>query len=186
MDEPGWGERVSLSERNGYQVEVTHGRQTLSPITIDIQEVNSTKVPLNGKGELMRIPAGLSRLHRIGHMVMGSLNIEESVQWFRATLGMVGSDNIYAGDKSNLIGSSTDWTGATTMSFTKPFFASSRRLQGSNIFNKKFKTLTTSSRAMRIWPRSTSTSTCGGTLLRKIHHTNLPSTALKLHSDSDK
>jgi hypothetical protein len=78
-------------------------------------------VPLNGKGELMRIPAGLSRLHRIGHMVMGSLNIEESVQWFRATLGMVGSDNIYAGDKSNLIGSSTDWTGATTISFTKPF-----------------------------------------------------------------
>ena len=31
--------------------------------------------------------------------------MQETVQWFRTTLGMVGSDDIYAGEKSNLIGS---------------------------------------------------------------------------------
>jgi hypothetical protein len=60
---------------------------------------------LNRKGELMRIPAGPSRPHRIGHVVMGSPKMQETVQWFRTTLGMVGSDDVYAGEKSNLIGS---------------------------------------------------------------------------------
>jgi catechol 2,3-dioxygenase-like lactoylglutathione lyase family enzyme len=105
MDEPGGGQRVRLTEPNGYQVEVIHGRQTLAPIAVARQEINSTKVPLNRKGELMRIPAGPSRPHRIGHVVMGSPKMQETVQWFRTTLGMVGSDDVYAGDKSNLIGS---------------------------------------------------------------------------------
>jgi len=45
MDEPGGGQRVRLTEPNGYQVEVIHGRQTLEPIAVARQEINSTKVP---------------------------------------------------------------------------------------------------------------------------------------------
>jgi len=105
LDEPGGGQRVRLTEPNGYQVEVIHGRQLLEPIPTKRQEVNSTRSPLNRKGEVMRVPAGPSRPHRIGHVVMGSPKMPETLQWFRSTLGLICSDEIYAGDKSNLIGS---------------------------------------------------------------------------------
>src|SRR5438876_343178 len=56
-------------------------------------------------GELYRLPKGPSRVKRIGHGVMASPRITETVQWFRDTLGFVCSDDVYAGSKDNIIGS---------------------------------------------------------------------------------
>ncbi len=44
-------------------------------------------------------------IKRIGHGVMGTPKVRETVQWFRDTLGFIGSDDVYAGQKDNLIGS---------------------------------------------------------------------------------
>jgi len=42
---------------------------------------------------------------RIGHGVMGTPDIKETVDWFRETLGFICSDDVFAGDPKNLIGS---------------------------------------------------------------------------------
>lgn len=105
MDEPGGGKRVRLTEPNGYQIEVVHGIETLPAIPVQLQELNSGPYPVRRAGEVMRIHRGPSRVKRIGHGVMGSPKVMETVNWFREMLGLVCSDDVYAGDKSNIIGS---------------------------------------------------------------------------------
>src|SRR5258705_13895043 len=53
----------------------------------------------------MRIHLGPSRVKRIGHAVMASPKVVETARWFRDTLGFICSDDVYAGDKNNIIGS---------------------------------------------------------------------------------
>jgi catechol 2,3-dioxygenase-like lactoylglutathione lyase family enzyme len=105
IDEPGGGKRVRLKEPNGYQIEVVWGIQELPEIPVRLQPLNSGPEPLNRAGELMRLPKGPSRVKRIGHGVMASPKVLESVQWFRETLGFICSDDVYAGAKDNIIGS---------------------------------------------------------------------------------
>ncbi len=53
---------------------------------------------------LIRFAAGPSSVKRIGHAVLGSPKNQETVRWFRETLGLVCSDDVYAGDTENIIG----------------------------------------------------------------------------------
>jgi len=105
IDEPGGGKRVRLREPNGYQIEIVHGIETLEPIAVKAQALNMGKDALKRAGELRRIHRGPSRVKRIGHGVMASPRVKETVQWFRDTLGFICSDDVYAGSKDNIIGS---------------------------------------------------------------------------------
>ena len=105
IDEPGGGKRVRLREPNGYQIEVIYGIKPLKAIPVKSQPLNLGKDSLNRAGELMRIHRGASRVKRIGHGVMTSPKVQETVRWFRETLGFIGSDDVYAGSKDNIIGS---------------------------------------------------------------------------------
>jgi catechol 2,3-dioxygenase-like lactoylglutathione lyase family enzyme len=105
IDEPGGGQRVRLREPNGYQIEVVHGIEPLPPIEVPRQPLNLGKDSLRRAGELMRLAPGPSRVKRIGHGVMTSPNVQDTVRWFRETLGFVCSDDVYAGTKDNIIGS---------------------------------------------------------------------------------
>jgi catechol 2,3-dioxygenase-like lactoylglutathione lyase family enzyme len=104
IDEPGGGKRVRLTEPNGYTIEIVHGITPLAPIQVKRQAINSGPEPLNRAGEVIRFPAGPSSVKRIGHAVLGSPKNQETVRWFREMLGLVCSDDVYAGDKSNIIG----------------------------------------------------------------------------------
>jgi len=44
-------------------------------------------------------------MKRIGHAVMASPKVVETARWFRDTLGFICSDDVYAGNKDNIIGS---------------------------------------------------------------------------------
>jgi catechol 2,3-dioxygenase-like lactoylglutathione lyase family enzyme len=105
IDEPGGGKRVRLKEPNGYQIEVVHGIQSLAPIEVPRQRLNMGSESLKRAGELMRLARGPAHVKRIGHGVMGTPKLRETVQWFRDTLGLVCSDDVYAGSKDNIIGS---------------------------------------------------------------------------------
>ena len=106
IDEPGGGKRVRLTEPNGYQIEVVHGIATLPAIAIQPrQKLNTGEAPLSRAGELMRLPKGPSHVKRIGHGVLMTPKFHETVGWFREMLGFVCSDDVYAGEKDNLIGS---------------------------------------------------------------------------------
>jgi catechol 2,3-dioxygenase-like lactoylglutathione lyase family enzyme len=104
LDEPGGGQRVRLREPNGYQIEVVWGIDPLPEIAVPYQHMNTGVEPLRRK-ELMRLRASPTPIKRIGHGVMGTPKVRETVQWFRDTLGFICSDDVYAGEKDNLIGS---------------------------------------------------------------------------------
>src|SRR5206468_8571027 len=105
IDEPGGGKRVRLPEPNGYQIEIVHGIATLPPIETRRQKLNTGEQPLQRAGELMRLPKGPSHVKRIGHGVLMTPRFVETVAWFREHLGFVCSDDVYVGEKANLIGS---------------------------------------------------------------------------------
>src|ERR1700758_1656316 len=101
IDEPGGGKRVRLTEPNGYTIEIVSGIEIVQPIQVVRQPINSGVEPLNRAGEVIRFAAGPSSVKRIGHAVMGSPKNQETVRWFRETLGLIGSDDVYAGEKGN-------------------------------------------------------------------------------------
>jgi catechol 2,3-dioxygenase-like lactoylglutathione lyase family enzyme len=105
VDEPGGGKRVRLMEPNGYRIEVLCGVAELSPIPVVRQVVNTGAESLKRKGELYRLRPGPSQVKRIGHGVICTPRLQETVRWFRETLGLIASDDLYAGSKDNLIGS---------------------------------------------------------------------------------
>ena len=106
IDEPGGGKRVRLIEPKGYQIEVVHGVAAVAPLAVKPrQKLNTGESPLSRAGELMRLPKGPSHVKRIGHGVMMTPKFAETVNWFREMLGFVCSDDVYAGDKANVIGS---------------------------------------------------------------------------------
>src|SRR5213075_629016 len=74
-------------------------------IQVKRQKLNSGEAPLSRAGELMRLPKGPSHVKRIGHGVLMTRKFRETVDWFREMLGFVCSDDVYAGESTNLIGS---------------------------------------------------------------------------------
>jgi catechol 2,3-dioxygenase-like lactoylglutathione lyase family enzyme len=104
IDEPGGGQRVRLREPNGFQIEVVYGIADLPAIPVPRQPMNTGSEPLQRR-ELMRLPKSPAPIKRIGHGVLGTPKVKETVQWFRETLGFICSDDVYAGTRENLIGS---------------------------------------------------------------------------------
>ena len=105
IDEPGGGKRVRLREPNGFQIEVVHGMQRLPPITVPRDVINSGDEPLRRAGKLLRLAGSPTPIKRIGHAVLATPRVAETVRWFRDTLGLLGSDDVYAGSSDNVIGS---------------------------------------------------------------------------------
>jgi len=97
LDEPGGGKRVRITDPDGYQMEVLWGQQ------------RHTELPLRGAtrkaGELLRMAAGPSQVKRLGHAVLMTQGAAEKIKWYREMFGFVCSDDVYAGDKSNIIAS---------------------------------------------------------------------------------
>jgi len=102
--EPGGGKRVVLREPNGYRVEIVHGIERLPPIAVPRQAVNTGGEPLKRAGELFRLKRGPAHVKRIGHAVLTTPRVAETVGWFRETLGLLRSDDVYEGSPDNLIG----------------------------------------------------------------------------------
>jgi catechol 2,3-dioxygenase-like lactoylglutathione lyase family enzyme len=105
VDEPGGGKRVRLSEPNGYQIEVLHGMQQRPTIPVARDPMNSGAEPLRRAGRLMRLANSPTPVKRIGHVVLASPRVMETVRWFREVLGLTCSDDVYAGSRENIIGS---------------------------------------------------------------------------------
>jgi catechol 2,3-dioxygenase-like lactoylglutathione lyase family enzyme len=105
IDEPGGGQRVRLREPNGYQIEVVHGIETPPAIPVPETPMNTGNEPLRRAGTLMRPRKAPVPIKRIGHGVLATPKVRETARWFQETLGFIVSDDVYAGDRDNLIGS---------------------------------------------------------------------------------
>src|SRR6516164_3673349 len=75
------------------------------PSEVPRPAVNSGNDKYRRKGELFRIQQGPSHIKRFGHFVVMSKNFEKTLGWYREMLGFRCSDEFYAGEKSNIVGS---------------------------------------------------------------------------------
>ena len=161
IDEPGGGKRVRLKEPNGYQIEVVYGIKKLKPIVVKRQPLNLGSEGLKRAGKVMRIHLGPSRVKRIGHAVMASPKVVETARWFRDTLGFICSDDVYAGNKDNIIGSFNRLDRGATYVDHHVFFCVRNERAGLNHSRSRWPTSTTYSPVMSTCRSSASTSTCG-------------------------
>lgn len=103
LDEPGGGKRVRLTEPNGYQIEIVCGQENQEEIEVPRFGVNTAAARDSRLGELTRIERGPSHVKRLGHAVIMTPDVAGGTKWFRETLGLVASDEVYAGEKDNVI-----------------------------------------------------------------------------------
>jgi catechol 2,3-dioxygenase-like lactoylglutathione lyase family enzyme len=105
VDEPGGGKRVRLSDPHGYQIELICGMEKVAPLPTRRVVLNWGDEKERRAGELMRLKRGPSEVKRIAHAVIMTQGVPEKIKWYRETLGLVCSDDVYVGDKSNVIAS---------------------------------------------------------------------------------
>lgn len=103
LDTPGGGKRVRLTEPNGYQIEVIYGQEQQEEIPVPRFGVNTAAARDSRLGKLTRIERGPSHVKRLGHAVIMTPDVAGGTKWFRETLGLVPSDEVYAGEKDNII-----------------------------------------------------------------------------------
>ncbi|HXM85243.1 MAG TPA: VOC family protein, partial [Stellaceae bacterium] len=105
LDEPGGGKRVRLTDPQGYQIEIVHGLENVAKLPVHENVINWGEEKRRRAGVFCRVPKTAAQVKRIGHGVIMSTDIAATLKWYRETLGMLQSDDVYAGDKSNVIGS---------------------------------------------------------------------------------
>lgn len=105
IDGPGGGQYVRLREPNGYEIDVVFGIEKADPIEVKRQFINTGAQPLLRAGELLRLPTGRpTPIKRLAHVVLGSPRVAETAQWFRETLGLIASDEVYVESGQKLLG----------------------------------------------------------------------------------
>jgi catechol 2,3-dioxygenase-like lactoylglutathione lyase family enzyme len=97
VDEPGGGERVTLTDPNGFRVEVVR--------TVAVGQGDSAppSLPLNLGGRIerqrvvKRTTRGPSRIHRLGHLGINVPDVAASFAWYHRHFGLLKSDVVAFG-----------------------------------------------------------------------------------------
>lgn len=97
IEEPGGGKRVRLTEPNGFQIEVVHGIEGRAGEPLVLSRVHK-----NGEPSMRQ---GSGRIVRMGHGVLATPKLHETLAWFRETLGFIVTDELFVGTQDNLLGS---------------------------------------------------------------------------------
>src|SRR5262245_57331468 len=104
LDGPGGGRRVRIVDPIGYTVELVHGRKPAAALPVEPVALNFGWDGLARK-TLQRFDARPSNVKKIAHVVLTTTDVQPVVKWYRETLGLVQSEDIYSGDEQNIIGS---------------------------------------------------------------------------------
>jgi catechol 2,3-dioxygenase-like lactoylglutathione lyase family enzyme len=101
LDEPGGGKRVRLTEHNGMGIEVVYGVEPSEPLPIERHVLNPGYDKQARAGEFLRVGSRPSQVKRIGHAVISTPDVEQSVQWAHRHLGILRSDDVHLDDDPN-------------------------------------------------------------------------------------
>jgi len=105
IDEPGGGYRVRLNDPDGFEIEVVHGVAAVAPLPVQRITLNRGSEKTARAGALTRLKPRASQVKRVGHSVILSKNLKKTLGWYRDNFGFISSDDIYAGNKENIIAS---------------------------------------------------------------------------------
>jgi catechol 2,3-dioxygenase-like lactoylglutathione lyase family enzyme len=103
MDEPGGGERVVLTDPDGYRVEIVHGIETVARLPMrDPVPVNSTH-ERRRFAATVRPPLGPTEMKRVGHVGLVVTSIERSTEWYGELLAMIPTDSVLVGEPKHKV-----------------------------------------------------------------------------------
>jgi len=103
LDGPGGGQRVRFSDPDGNRVEVVHGRSPAPALAPPRALPYNTGAERRRVNQLQRIARGPARVKRLGHCVVRVKSFRESAAWYKSRFGFKSSDDIYLGERENLI-----------------------------------------------------------------------------------
>lgn len=105
LDAPGGGKRVRLRDPHGFAIEVVHGIAEAEPLQVRRNVVNWGGEKFRRAGELTRLTPGPAQVKRMGHGVIATTDLKKTLGWYRETLGFLCSDDVWAGEPSNIVAS---------------------------------------------------------------------------------
>jgi len=92
MNEPGGGKRVTITDPDGFIVEVVHGIEKLAPLPIgNVFKMNSGD-DVRRRGELVRLDEGPAQCKRVGHIVLNVTDFKTSDAFYGSNFGFIHSD----------------------------------------------------------------------------------------------
>ena len=103
IDGPGGGQRVRLSDPDGHAIELVHGRESLPVLSVPTSKGVNRGSEQHRLGSVHRPPLGPSSVKRLGHAVLKVADFPRSRDWYESNFGLISSDQIYLGDKGNVI-----------------------------------------------------------------------------------
>ena len=95
LDEPGGGDVVHLADPDGRVVDVVHGIAAPDPLPVHLHPPLNTGADRPRIATLQRVPAGPAQVKRCGHAALKTTDLAALSRWYRATLGLLVSDDIY-------------------------------------------------------------------------------------------
>lgn len=103
IDEPGGGERVVLSDPDGYRVEIVHGIETVRALPMrDPVMLNST-TERRRFSTTVRTPLGPTEMKRVGHVGLIVTSIEKTTEWYGDLLSMIPTDSVLVGEPKHKV-----------------------------------------------------------------------------------
>ncbi len=103
IDAPGGGQRVRLTDPDGYAIELVHGRDGLASLEVPTALGVNRGSERTRLGSVHRPPSGPSSVKRLGHAVLKVSDFQASRAWYESHLGLIASDEIFLGAEDNVI-----------------------------------------------------------------------------------
>ncbi len=97
INEPGGGKRVTLTDPDGFQIEVIYREATHAPLPQDSAPTNfgGQRARL---GDTVRCQPQPARIKRLGHVGMNVKDLARSYEWYQHHLGIIRSDGVGVDD----------------------------------------------------------------------------------------
>ncbi|MBX3024880.1 VOC family protein [bacterium] len=103
IDEPGGGRRVRLTDPNGIAIEVVHGIAAVPPLPLPAPRQLNSGAERRRLGAPQRVERGPARVKRLGHFVLLVRDFRESERFYHSHFGFRNSDEIYLGDRDQVL-----------------------------------------------------------------------------------
>lgn len=104
MNSPGGGQKVVITDPNGFNIEVVYGIEEVEPLPIsEPMQLNYAEVKTRF-GVTQRPKKEPTPILRLGHIGIDVKDFEASYEWYQKTFGLKATDLIYYGHPSLTVG----------------------------------------------------------------------------------
>lgn len=107
IDEPGGGQRVTLTDPDDFIIEVVHGMKELPELPVINQFTPNIGINRNRRGEFVRLETGPGLCKRLGHVVLNVTDFKATDRFYKSYFGLISSDECF------------DDTGETCLTFNR-------------------------------------------------------------------